>query len=572
MNTTDNLLRVGTSLNHGKYRIVRHLASGGFGNTYEAFNTVFDAKCAIKEFFMSGVNHRAGDSLAVEVSNSAMTYTFDSAKKKFKKEAQRLYGIQNEHIVRVHDMFEENNTVYYVMDFIDGSSLNKIMKQQGHPFSEAQCKDILLQMCDALRCIHAQKLWHMDIKPGNIMMDGNGKCTLIDFGASKQTDPDGHLTIPSSTVAYTPAFAPSEQIFGNKDKWGPWTDIYALGATVYNLLTKKTPPLRDDIEIFGDKAFSFSPMLSKQICSLVMHMMQPLYIKRPQSVEEVEAKINANKGPALPPISPTSSDGISTIYVSEEKLDSENRTFQVNGVKFTMVLVPGGTFTMGATSELAIDAYDDNEKPTHQVTLSSFSIGQTEVTQELWQAVMGNNPSYFKGPKRPVERVSWNDCQSFIRKLNGLTGQNFRLPTEAEWEYAARGGRNGGTKYAGSDNLNDVAWYWKNSGYKYLNGSDSVWNWKIIRKNYSQTHDVATKRANALGIYDMLGNVWEWCQDWYGSYSSSSQTNPQGPSSGSFRVFRGGSWYNCARDCRVSSRTCFTPVSCIYGLGLRLAL
>ena len=224
---------------------------------------------------------------------------------------------------------------------------------------------------------------------------------------------------------------------------------------------------------------------------------------------------------------------------------------------------------MGATSEQGNDA-DDNEKPTHQVTLRSFSIGQTEVTQELWQAVMGNNPSNFKGSKRPVESVSWNDCQNFIRKLNSLTGQNFRLPTEAEWEYAARGGKSGGTKYAGSDNLDDVAWYWKNSGDKYLNGT---WDWNKIQTNNCRSHDVSTKRANSLGIYDMSGNVYEWCQDWYGNYSSSSQTNPQGPSTGSVRVYRGGSWgRNEANYCRVSTRVSNVPDYRHDSIGFRLAL
>ena len=602
-------MRVGTHLNHGKYRIVRHLASGGFGNTYEAVNEAFDAKCAIKEFFMSGVNHRAGDSLTVEVSNSAMTYTFDSAKKKFKKEAQRLYGIQNEHIVRVHDMFEENNTVYYVMDFIDGSSLNKIMKQQGHPFSEAQCKDILLQMCDALRCIHTQKLWHMDIKPGNIMMDGNGKCTLIDFGASKQTDPDGTNTVTSSVIAQTPGYAPSEQISGNYDHWGPWTDIYALGATVYNLITAQRPPLRDDIDINQEKAFAFPETVSQQMRDLIIRMMQPVYLNRPQSVDEIETALNIapqNNGennidtvyekkpadeetviagkdsdkdvhaqPEVEKPVPNSRNrkkiffftvlsllliGAITAYflmnrnrtnVKDPSVEADGLVFEVNGVSFKMVNVHGGTFTMGATSEQGSD-FEDEEKPTHQVTLSSYSIGQTEVTQELWQAVMGNNPSYSKGSKRPVESVSWNDCQDFIRKLNSLTGQNFRLPTEAEWEYAARGGRSGGTKYAGSDSIDDVAWYWKNSG--------------------DTRHDVATKRANSLGIYDMSGNVWEWCQDWKANYSRSSQTNPQGPSTGSYRVFRGGSWYSHARNCRVPNRYGITPDHRDGSLGLRLAL
>ena len=229
------------------------------------------------------------------------------------------------------------------------------------------------------------------------------------------------------------------------------------------------------------------------------------------------------------------------------------QTITVNGVSFTMIAVEGGTFDMGATSEQGSDAYD-REKPVHSVTLSDYSIGETEVTQELWEAVMGSNPSSFSGyPQRPVERVSWNDCQDFITRLNELTGKNFRLPTEAEWEYAARGGnKSQGYKYSGSDNIDDVAWYKSNSS--------------------SQTHDVKTKAPNELGIYDMSGNVCEWCQDWYGSYSSGSQTNPTGPSSGSSRVGRGGGWGSNAGACRGSYRIINSPDIRNYNYGLRLVL
>ncbi len=229
----------------------------------------------------------------------------------------------------------------------------------------------------------------------------------------------------------------------------------------------------------------------------------------------------------------------------------KKQTFTVNGVSFVMVEVKGGTFTMGATSEQVGDSRD-NEKPAHSVTLSSYHIGQTEVTQALWQAVMGSNPSYFKGSNRPVERVSWEDCQEFLSRLNRITGKRFRLPTEAEWEYAARGGHSGGYKYSGSNNINDVAWYNDNSG--------------------STTHPVAIKQPNELGLYDMSGNVWEWCSDWYGDYSSSAQSNPTGPSSGSYRVFRGGSWSYFARHCRVSSRSSLSLDLRDFSLGLRLAL
>ncbi len=228
-----------------------------------------------------------------------------------------------------------------------------------------------------------------------------------------------------------------------------------------------------------------------------------------------------------------------------------NHTFTVNGVQFTMVEVGGGTFTMGATSEQGSDAWDE-EKPAHKVTLSDYYIGQTEVTQALWEAVMGSNPSDSKGGNLPVERVSWDDCQVFIQKLNQLTGKQFRLPTEAEWEYAARGGRKSrGYKYAGGNNIDSVAWCDGNSG--------------------NETHPVATKQANELGIYDMSGNVLEWCSDWCGDYTSSSQSDPQGSSSGSFRVIRGGCYYNFARNCRVSYRISNTLDYRSGYLGLRLS-
>ena len=239
---------------------------------------------------------------------------------------------------------------------------------------------------------------------------------------------------------------------------------------------------------------------------------------------------------------------------------SQDRSFTVGGVTFKMIAVEGGTFTMGATSEQGSDAYDW-EKPTHSVTLSSYSIGETEVTQALWQAVMGSNPSYFSGSNKPVEQVSWDDCQDFIRRLNALTGENFRLPTEAEWEYAARGGnKSRGYKYAGSNNIDNVAWYW-----------DNIPSQSSGSAGYG-TQVVASKSPNELGLYDMSGNVWEWCQDRYGSYSSGSQTNPTGPTSGDSRVYRGGSWYSDAWYCRVSYRHIYDPTYRSYFIGLRLAL
>lgn len=233
--------------------------------------------------------------------------------------------------------------------------------------------------------------------------------------------------------------------------------------------------------------------------------------------------------------------------------NSDNITIPVkNGISIDMVRVEAGTFTMGATAEELL--FWETDKPAHQVTLTNdYYIGKYEVTQALWKAVMGSNPSRFKGDNLPVELVSWDDCQEFISKLNRITGKTFRLPTEAEYEYAARGGnKSRGYQYSGSNNISDVAWYEDNSGRK--------------------THAVGTKQANELGIYDMNGNVREWCQNWPYEYSSFSQVNPTGANSGSGRVVRGGSWDLYTRCSHLSFRNAITPGSRCDNLGLRLVL
>lgn len=242
------------------------------------------------------------------------------------------------------------------------------------------------------------------------------------------------------------------------------------------------------------------------------------------------------------------------------ELRDNNKLIKAGEIIFTMIRVQGGTFTMGATPEQYGDAKED-EFPPHEVSVDSFYIGKYVVSQELWTAIMGNNPSYFKGADRPVENVCWDDpshseysCQEFICKLNELTGKHFRLPTEAEWEYAARGGnRSIGHKFAGNDNVDKVAWYAYNAD--------------------CQTQpNVGLMESNELGIYDMSGNVWEWCQDWYGNYCSNSQTNPTGPKDGSYRVIRGGSWASYAESCRISTRGIIAPTNHGNILGFRLVL
>lgn len=236
-----------------------------------------------------------------------------------------------------------------------------------------------------------------------------------------------------------------------------------------------------------------------------------------------------------------------------DSTQDETETITVNGVSFTMVRVDGGSFMMGCTPEQNNEA-SSNEAPVHRVTLSPYYIGQTEVTQELWQAVMGSNPSNFAtNSQNPVEKVTWNDCQEFISQLNQLTGKTFRLPTEAEWEFAACGGnKSRGYTYSGSNDINEIAWFNENSE--------------------STTHPVGLKKANELGLFDMTGNVHEWCYDRYGFYPEAPQTDPQGPETGSSKIYRGGSWQNTAANSRNTRRNYFAPGVIRNYMGLRLVM
>ena len=581
-------------LNAGNYRIVRFIAAGGFGCTYEAEHVLLEKRVAIKEFFMQGYCNRDADTRHVTVAAQTMHEMVDKYKRKFIGEARALSDLHHEGIVSVSNVFEENGTAYFVMDYVDGQSLAGLCKNG--PLPEKHALFYIRQVCEALVYVHDHNRLHLDLKPGNIMVKPDGRTVLIDFGASKQYDIEsGENT--TTLLGYTPGYAPLEQMNRNVQQFFPATDIYALGATLYCLLTGHTPQSPAD-RLNDEESLALPDGISTATRHAVERALEIRKKDRPQSVREFIALLDAavKPQPAPEPPAPVSrpdkrfaiilvvsivfgivliilfAKGCSTAGGDDNKeqvetianegdehpepkvVNSErDKAYIANGVSFTMKYVAGGSFTMGATSEQQ-DPYDD-ETPTHAVTLSDYYIGETEVTQELWAAVMGSNPSYFTGNmQRPVEQVSWDDCQTFIQKLNRLTGANFRLPTEAEWEFAARGGRNSrGYQYSGSSNLGDVAWYDED----FETGT---------------THPVKTKSPNELGIYDMSGNVWEWCQDWYGPYSSSSQTDPTGPSSGSDRVYRGGSWISFARNCRSANRNFNSPSYWFNYLGLRLVL
>ena len=297
---SSHLLPEGTLLQDGRYRVERRLSSGGFGNTYVVTNTRFNERWAMKEFFMKGVNEREGDSVSVSVSNVSQTQ-FETQRAKFNKEAQRLRKLRHRGIVHVEDLFDENGTSYYVMDYVGGGSLSEQVKQHGL-LSEERVRQLLPEVLDALEYVHNQRMWHLDLKPGNILLDDQGHPVLIDFGASKQLGLGGGNST-SIGMTYTQGYAPSEQVDQNFERIGPWTDLYALGGTIYNLLTGKTPPSVSEIQEMEGEAFEFPRKVSEEMRKLVLWMMTPNRRKRPQSVQEVRDYLKLGASAVHTPVS-----------------------------------------------------------------------------------------------------------------------------------------------------------------------------------------------------------------------------------------------------------------------------
>ena len=558
-------LKINSTLQGGKYKIIATLGQGGFGITYLAENTMLDGKVAIKEFFFKDYCNRDEETSHVTIPTEGNREIVERFKTKFIKEARTIFKLNHPNIVRILDIFEENGTAYYVMDYIEGESLNDLVKRRG-AIPEAEAIGYIREAGSALTYIHGKNLNHLDIKPGNLMKrKDNGKVQVIDFGVSKQYDSTTGNQTSTTPVGISHGYAPIEQYQKNGvQSFSPQSDVYALAATLFKLLTGITPP---EAMIVQDEGLPVEDLRARGVSQRVINAIDAAMQtrrKRTQSVAEflrnLESKDEGEATVITANIPKTEGESSSkNMNLSNNSNSSVNSDCEriLQELANNMIYVQGGRFTMGFARKrgwLSAIFEENNDNPAHSVTLSSFYICKYEVTQELWQAVMGSNPSRIKGIRKPVEQVSWDDCQTFISKLNALTGKNYRLPTEAEWEFAARGGiKSKGYKYSGSNIISDVAWYEDNSG--------------------GTTHDVGTKNPNELGLYDMSGNVWEWCSDWYDSnyYSRSISNNPIGPSSGTYRVDRGGSWSSIG-GCYSSNRDYFTPSSRNTHLGLRLCL
>ena len=567
-----------TLLQGNRYKIVRHISSGGFGNTYEGIHVMMGTRIAIKEFFVKDFCNRDADSHSVCVSNVSKTEFVGKLREKFVAEAKSLFSMRHPNIVKVHDVFEENGTAYYVMDYIEGPSLNDVVKKRGK-LPESEALRYIRQVANALQYVHSLNRLHLDVKPANIMIDGKGNAILIDFGTSKHYDDESGENTTTLLSINSKGYAPIEQTTMSFTSFSPATDIYSLGATLYKLLTGVTPP---DAQMLIAEEEDVKPLpynISQSTRAAVASAMQLKRKNRPQSINEFLALLDGEDTLAegVPPhVKPAvetclpkkcnkwripvmilvavaiigvfiffglkgcgggeSSEDPTLIQIADTiYYDSHEGSLVYPGGMYKMVYLSGGTFKMGS-----------NSNP-QEVTLNSFYIGATEVPQSLWTAVLGDNPSYNKGDSLPVEMVSWKDCQRFISRLNELTGEKFRLPTEAEWEYAARGATNDqGLKYSGSNRIGTVAWYNGNSG--------------------GASHPVGTLEPNWVGLYDMSGNVWEWCADKYENPNGAGVQNSENR-----HITRGGSWKYDESHCQNTSRSNYHDDAGSIDIGLRLA-
>ncbi len=598
------------SILRNHYKIIKKLGSGGFGDTYLAEDVDLPDKpqCVVKHLKPQS-NSPAVLQLAQEL---------------FNREAEFLYrlGRLSNQIPKLLAHFEENGEFYLVQEFVNGHDLTKEIIP-GQKLNEAQVVQLLQEILQVLAFVHQQNVIHRDIKPQNIMRRRDGKIILIDFGAVKEiqgmTIAQGQVT---STVSIgTAGYMPSEQALG---KPRLCSDVYAVGMVAIQALTGILPHTLPQDANTGEVAWQDKANVSQELADILTNMVRYKFNER---YRDADAALQAlmptvYQPPQPPPQQPQPSQTTQSTVLSpptdwtrrriiqtaglmggsflvavfgreiwqtvssqlKPGLPLQNFSFQTvtvdangnitnrpkhsakyftedlgNGVTLDMVQIPGGTFTMGSPAEEKLR--DNDESPQHQVTVQPFYMGRYEVTQAQYQAIMGNNPSNFKGQKRPVETVSWNDAVEFCKKLSQKTGRTYRLPSEAEWEYACRAGTTT-PFYFGETITTSLVNY--NGNYPY--GSAPKGEYR------KQTTDVGTFPPNTFGLYDMHGNVWEWCQDtWHSNYNGA-------PTDGSAwidnknrsRLLRGGSWVANSWVCRSAGRDSYNPGAVGNPVGFRV--
>ncbi|MCK9303239.1 MAG: bifunctional serine/threonine-protein kinase/formylglycine-generating enzyme family protein [Bacteroidales bacterium] len=541
-----------------RYRLVKRMGSGAFSEVWKAEDTkAGDLTVAVKIYAPDkGMDE---DGIAI-----------------FSKEFSLVFNVNHQNLLKPTYFDVSARCPFLILPYCsNGSTYSKI-----GVMSENEIVQLLHDIAAGLEHLHKQNppIIHQDIKPDNILINESGDYLITDFGISTKIRSTLRKSVlqnksySAGTIAY---MAPER--FGKENKPIKASDIWSLGATIFELMTTEPPffelgglSLKNGAEIpniDGNYSTELKQLIEK--CLAKEPWNRPMatqlkeiteeYLKHGKwSKQEKQESANIN--------SSNSASSLKTTVIKPSTFDvptNYNRktcrmnvpAAEINPI-IEMAFVKGGTFYMGTYNTNASnhdkEAYQD-EFPAHKVTLSDFNIGKYPITQKQWMAIMSNNPSNFKGDDFPVDSVNWDDCQKFIDKLNAKTGKTYRLPTEAEWEYAARGGiKSNCYKYSGANNTDNVAWHSANSN--------------------NSTHAVGTKRPNELNIYDMSGNVYEWCQDWYGYYSSNNQINPLGASSGSCKVLRGGSWDNSKRSCRCSNRRNSNPDNRYNYFGFRIAI
>ena len=503
-----------------RYRPIKFLGEGGFGRTFQAVDEKrLNTPCVIKQF------------LPQQAGSAAL----QKATELFQQEAKRLQELgKHPQVPDLEAFFSQDGRLYLVQDFIDGQNLLEEFENQGK-LNEAQIRIILIELLPVLQFIHDNKVIHRDIKPENIIRSKNGKLFLIDFGVSKETS--GTILTRVGTTVGTPGYAAPEQFRGMVYHN---SDLYSLAVTCVRLLTGHFPKSDSSDELFDTNTMEWQwrkyVSLSQELTTILETMLQDIPAKRYQSATEVLAALTNQK----------------TIVISTPQLPA-NTNLNINphtsftedlgkGIKLEMIAIPGGTFLMGSPENEA--GRRDTESPQHQVSVPSFFIGKYLLTQAQYQAVMGNNPARFKGNNRPVEKVSWDDAVAFCQKLTQKTGKNYKLPSEAQWEYACRAGTTT-PFYFGKTITPDLVNY--DGNYAYAAAPKG--------KYRKQTTDVGTFPPNPFGLYDMHGNVWEWCEDdWQKNYINAPLNGSASISQSTNNVLRGGSWNINPEHCRSASR------------------